>query len=266
MSTQAEHDSAGAVRTRREGAVGYITLDRPDAMNAVTIDLARGLDSALRELGPDVAAIVIEGAGGNFCAGGDVHEVQRLSADGPSALRSLFEHFHRACSGIARLSVPVIAAVRGYAVAGGFELMQACDIALVAEDARIADHHVKAAQVPGGGGSQRLPRLVGKQRALGHLLTGDRISGEQAVEWGLAYRCVSPADFDAEVRAFATHVASMDRETLGTIKRLVHQGSAMSLDDGLALETATVVEHITTGASDPTTGTSTTRHGSDHDS
>lgn len=231
------------VLSRADGAVGHVLLNRPQAMNAVTVELGRDLAEALVRLAGQVNVIVIRGAGGNFCAGGDFRELERLRAEGPDALRPLFEHFGRACAAIAGLPVPVVAAVEGYAMAGGFELMQACDIALVHEDVKLADNHARFGQIPGGGGSQRLPRLVGRQRALGHLLTGDRIGAAEAVAWGLAYRSLPADGFDEAVRAFAEGLAAKSPQALGRIKRLVHDGLRMPLEDGLALELRTVVEH-----------------------
>src|ERR1700739_1511791 len=105
--------------------VGHITLNRPERLNAVTAELARQLECALRELSadPSGAVIVIRGAGENFCAGGDVAEVEHLRSAGPESLRTLFDAFRRACDVIATVEVPVIAAVEGVAMAGGFELI-----------------------------------------------------------------------------------------------------------------------------------------------
>jgi len=231
--------------TAAEG-VGRILLNRPAQLNAITVELGRELEAALRELGarPDVNVILVRGAGGNFSAGGDFHEVERLRADGPSALVPLFENFGRACAAIAEIAPPVVAAVEGVAMAGGFEFMLAADIALVRDDARIADNHVNYGQIPGGGSSQRLPRLIGRQRALGLLLSGERLSGRNAVEHGLAYRSFAPEEFDDQVESFVTRLAGHRRDALIGIKRLVHDGLATSLETGLALELERVVAHI----------------------
>ncbi len=226
--------------------IGRITLDRPEQMNAITVDLGRELEAALRTLGSrdDVNVVLLRGAGGNFSAGGDFHEVERLRAGGPEALAPLFRYFAAACRAVSEIPQPVVAVVEGVAVAGGFELMQAADVALVRADARLRDNHVIYGQVPGGGSSQRLPRLVGRQRALGHLLSGDRLSAEEAVTWGLAYRAFPVESFDESVETFVTDMAGRRRDALIGIKRLVHEGLAQSLDDGLDLELETVVAHI----------------------
>src|ERR1700756_5095810 len=203
--------------------VGHVTLNRPERMNAVTIELARQLEHALNELStaPAVNVIVIRGAGKNFCAGGDVAEVERLRSAGPEQLRALFDAFRRACDLVTTVDVPVVAAVEGVAMAGGFELMQAADIVIVSGDAKIADSHINFGMIPGGGSTQRLPRLVGRQVALGLLLSGDRLSGLDAVRLGLAYRSFARDDFDSGVNDFVAKLAGRDRATVTTIKRLV---------------------------------------------
>jgi enoyl-CoA hydratase/carnithine racemase len=220
-----------------------VVLNRPAALNALTIELLTRLDDRLVAVSENVNVVVISGAGGNFSAGGDRDEVARLRQEGPDAPRRLFAEFRRTCALVQGLPVPVIAAVEGYAVAGGFELMQACDVAVVSSNASIADIHSNFGQIPAGGGSQRLPRLVGHHRALGLMLTGDRLSGEDAVAWGLAYECAPAEEFDAAVEALAERIAAKPREVLRRTKQLVHQGLALPLERGLDLELKVVLEH-----------------------
>jgi enoyl-CoA hydratase/carnithine racemase len=226
--------------------VAWITLNRPERMNAISAALSGELEKAIVELGndPTVTVVVVRGAEGNFCAGGDFDEVELLRSQGPDALRHLFAAFRGACEAIARVEVPVVAAVEGVAMAGGFELMQASDIVLVSEDARIADNHIKFGLVPGGGGTQRLARLVGRQQALGLLLSGDRISGADAVRLGLAYRSFPQAEFDDGVRRFAADLAARRREAVTSVKRLVHAGLEVALSAGLEDEIDSVVDYI----------------------
>lgn len=235
---------APTVITSVDGGVGTLTLNRPEAMNAITIELATALEAGLRELATDADVIVIRGAGGNFCVGGDFVELQALRAEGPEAMAELFAAFGRATATIAELPVPVISAVEGFAMAGGFELMQASDIVLIADEAKVADNHANHAMIPGGGGSQRLPRLVGRQRALSHILNGDRLRGPDCVAWGLAYRSVPATALRALVAEVAGNLASKDRTALARIKQLVDDGLRGSLADGLALERDRVVAHI----------------------
>ncbi|GGN19815.1 enoyl-CoA hydratase/isomerase family protein [Streptomyces fuscichromogenes] len=232
------------VRSRVDGVVGHVLLDRPKAMNAITVELGRQLELALTELASSARVILVRGAGGNFSVGGDFKELERLRAGGPRDMAPLFDNFGRACALIETLPVPVVAVVEGCAMAGGFELMQACDIALVHEAARISDTHTNFGQVPGGGSTQRLPRLVGRQRALAHILTGERLSGAEAVAWGLAYRCLPDEGFEEAVAAFAGRLGGMDPQALGTAKRLVYEGTRLPLAEGLALERAAVLDHL----------------------
>lgn len=234
------------VRLEIADGIARITLDRAEAMNAVTTALAVSLEQAIRVAGDDatVNVVAIRGAGGNFCAGGDFAEVQRLRDEGPAALRSLFEAFRGACEAVGAITQPVIAVVEGIAMAGGFELMQTCDVVLVRDDARISDNHVNFGMVPGGGGSQRLPRHLGAQRALGLLLSGDRLTGVDAVEWGLAYRSFPAELFDAEVERFIGRLAQRRPDAVRTIKRLVREGLTVDLASGLDLELDAVVSHI----------------------
>jgi enoyl-CoA hydratase/carnithine racemase len=227
--------------------IGRITLNRPERLNAITTELARQLNDALNELSSDPAVnvIVIRGAGKNFCAGGDVAEVERLRSAGPDPLRTLFDAFRRACDAIATVEVPVVAAVEGVAMAGGFELMQAADIVIVSDDAKIADNHINFGMIPGGGSTQRLPRLVGHQLALGLLLSGDRLSGLDAVRFGLAYRSFAPHDFDEGVDHFVVQLAGRGRAAVTTIKRLVGGTGQRSVSQGLDDEISAVVAHIT---------------------
>lgn len=242
-------DDALVLRDAVDG-VGTITLNRPEHMNALTVQLGVELERAILEVGgdPGVNAVLVQGAGGNFCAGGDFNEVEALTSDGPDALRQLFVAFRRACDAIARVEVPVVAAVEGVAMAGGFELMQASDIVLVSDDAKIADNHIKFGMIPGGGSTQRLSRLVGRQQTLGLLLSGDRLSGVDAVRQGLAYRSFPKSEFTCGVARFVANLASRRREAVVSIKRLVYGSLEAPLATGLEREIDCVVDHICGGA------------------
>lgn len=227
-----------------DGGVVTITLNRPDRMNAITVAMGAALQRSLREAGAVAKVVVIRGAGGNFCAGGDFRELGRLREAGREAMAEMFDNFRRSCTLLESLPVPVICAVEGYATAGGFELLQAADIVLVHENAVLADIHSKYGQLPGGGGTQRLPRLVGRQRALAHILTADTLSPADAVSWGLAYRVFAAADFNSGVKAFAENLAAKDTATLACIKKLVYDGARLPLDDALILEREAVLDHV----------------------
>ena len=229
---------------RASGRIAHVTLNRPELRNAITVALGRVLAEVLSAAAEQGDVIVIRGAGGNFSAGGDLNEVSALRAQGLEAMRPLFDNWVAACSLIATLPVPVVAAVEGYALAGGFELLSSVDVCLVRDDAVLADNHVNFGILPSAGGSQRLPRLVGLPRALGHVLTGERITGKQAEQWGLVYRSVPAEEFEAALLALVDRLASRDRQTLATTKHLVRTGLAGSLEDGLAMEVEATLAHL----------------------
>jgi enoyl-CoA hydratase/carnithine racemase len=227
-----------------EADVAYVLLNRPHARNAITVALAEGLRDALVAAAQTADVIVIRGVGGHFSAGGDFNEVARLRAEGPAALRPLFETFIGACELIGELPVPVVAAVEGYAMAGGFELVQSVDIALVRDDAVLADNHLNFGMIPGGGGSQRLPRIVGLPRALGHIMTGERLTGAEAAAWGLVYRSVPATEFEPALDALVANLAGKETAALARVKHLVRRGLRGSLADGLAAEVEATLEHL----------------------
>jgi 2-(1,2-epoxy-1,2-dihydrophenyl)acetyl-CoA isomerase len=232
------------VRRESRGPVGYVVLDRPHARNAITVELARDLADAITDLAGRHRIIVLRGAGSDFCVGGDVGALAQLHARGRDATAELFAAFRTACRAVETAPVPVIAAVHGHAVAGGFELVQCCDLAVVAADARIADIHCRYGQVPGGGSTQRLPRIVGRQRAMGLILTGETITGRQAADWGLAYRVAEPDELDQAVDEVVNLLLANPAPAMARSKYLVRRALAGSLEAGLDLETRHVLDHL----------------------
>ncbi|HWL43692.1 MAG TPA: enoyl-CoA hydratase/isomerase family protein [Ilumatobacter sp.] len=219
-----------------------ITFQRPDVLNAFNRALCRAAAVAVQEAADESSVVVLRGAGGNFSVGGDIAEVQQLRADSPAAVATLFDAFAELLASVRAARTPVVAAVEGYALAGGFELLQVCDVVLVSASAVLGDHHIRAGQVPAGGGSQRLPRLVGRQRALAHLLTGERLDATTAVAWGLAYRSAPAERFEELVTTVVDQLASKDHVALGTMKSLVDRGLGLPLDEGLELERAAALD------------------------
>jgi 2-(1,2-epoxy-1,2-dihydrophenyl)acetyl-CoA isomerase len=232
------------VKVEVDGNVGRLTLNRPASRNAISLNLARELGAGVRELAPQVAVIVIRGAGGTFCAGGDFDELMTLRAQGRDALAELFTAFRDATGAIAAAEVPVVAVVEGHAVAGGFELIQAVDVAIAAESATLADIHAKFGQIPGGGGTVFLPRLVGQARALGLVLTGDSLTARQALDWGLLYHVVPDAELDAAVTALVRRLSKGSRAARAASKRLLRDGLGKPLPAALDAELEAVLDHI----------------------
>jgi enoyl-CoA hydratase/carnithine racemase len=230
------------VLVRADGRVGYITLNRPEAKNAITVELSHGLAAGVRELEADVDVIVVRGAGGTFCAGGDVAQLDALRAKGRADLATMFTAFRDARAAIAQAEVPVVAVVEGHAVAGGFELACSCDIVLAAESATFADIHSRFGQIPGGGGTQLLSRLVGRARASALVLTGDALTARQAQEWGLVYEVAE--DVDAALASLIKRLSRGSRAARAQSKRLLRGGLELPLDDALDLELEAVLDHI----------------------
>lgn len=247
------------VLVRVEGRVGHLTLNRPESKNAITVELSHGLAAGVRELETEVDVIVVRGAGGTFCAGGDVEQLAALRAKGRDDLATMFSAFRDARAAIAAAEVPVVAVVEGHAVAGGFELLQSCDIVLAAESAVLSDIHARFGQIPGGGGTQLLPRLVGLSRATGLVLTGDSLTARQALDWGLVYAVAPDAELHAALDSLVARLTRGSRDARTQAKRLMRQGLELPLDAGLDLEAEAVIDHILGDAGEAATDAFTNR-------
>ena len=235
------------IKLEKENRVATIRLNRPDALNALNPELLEEISSGVTEAGRDesIKVLVIRGEGRAFCAGADLTYFQTTLED-----RALLPGFVAQINGTMRkieeLPFPAIAVVHGFALAGGLELMMACDMALVAEDARIGDQHVNFGLVPGGGSTQRLPRRVGLQRAMELLTTGRWISGPEAVEWGLALRSTPAESLDEELEKLLEPLRTKSRAGLALIKSVTLRGMGLPINDGVALESHAFVEYLTT--------------------
>ncbi len=236
------------ILTKEEG-IATIRLNRPDAMNALGRELCADLSSALSAVSADesVKAMVLRGEGRCFCAGADLKYFQD-AFQSPEALRDYLREINEVIFQVEDLPVPVIALVHGFALAGGLELMMACDMALVADDARIGDQHVNFGLMPGGGSTIRLPRLVGPQRAMELLTTGRWLNGPQAVEWGLALRSAPLEELDEELEKLVAPLRGKSRPGLGWIKQVTHQGRDLSVRDGSAVERMAFAQYVATSS------------------
>jgi len=216
--------------------VRTLTLNRPERLNALDGDLVAALRSEIANAGSDIRVIVIQSEGRAFCAGADL----KWLASGILADHSAHAQFQEALGSlfteIESASQAVIAAVNGYAFAGGLELTLACDIVVVSDDAQVGDEHINKNLLPGGGGSQRLPRKIGLARGLEVLLTGRRMTGQQVVDYGLAVKCVSIAELHAEALEMATILALKDGQAIKYMKQMVRRGIELPLREGLSLE------------------------------
>lgn len=219
-------------------AVATITLNRPEAMNALSAELRYAIGSAFREIqaDPGVRVAILTGAGRAFCAGMDLKELSAGAGDqtgydlGLAGQREMAE-------GIAGFRGPIIAAVNGHAITGGFELALACDVIIASTAARFADTHARVGLLPGWGLSQKLPRLIGIYRAKELSFTGRAIDAEQACDWGLVNRVVAPEQLLPTCRALAADMAGCVPAALEGYKQLIDRGAGMPLADALRHET-----------------------------
>lgn len=214
-----------------------LTLNRPQAANALSLALRRELVRAITrfEADPAVRVLVLTGAGKAFCAGLDLKELG--ASDDPSAALASPPGDDPVVA-LRRFSGPVIAAVNGVAITGGFELALNCDVLLASTAARFADTHARVGVIPGWGLSQLLPRLLGPYRAKELSLTGNFLDAQRAEAWGLVNRVVAPEQLLAEALQLARDMLSVQPRMLVQYKRLIDEGLQGSLAAGLALETA----------------------------
>jgi enoyl-CoA hydratase/carnithine racemase len=221
----------------RRGRTAIVTLNRPDVINAFDDSIRLGFPAMMRKLeaDPAVAAIVIAGAGERgFCVGADIKE-QRVVGSPAEELRRLQEMAW--IEALDSVSKPVIAAVHGFCLGGGTELALACDIRVAAQDAWFGLPETALGLIPGGGGTQRLPRLVGLSRALDLLLTGDRINAEDAYRIGLVTRLkATREDAMAEALRLADHIGGRPQLAMAYVKKAAKSGLELDLATGLALE------------------------------
>jgi enoyl-CoA hydratase len=220
----------------REGAVALVTLNRPAKLNALNARIIAELGHVMAALGadPDVRAVVLTGAGEKaFVAGADINE---LAVQSPAQGKEHASAGQRVFDRIESLGKPVIAALNGFALGGGCELAMACTLRIAADTARLGQPEVNLGLTPGYGGSQRLPRLVGRGRALELLLTGDMISAARAYEIGLVNRVVPAADLRAEAMKLAATLAAKAPVAVQYILEAVHHGAEMPLAEGQHLE------------------------------
>jgi enoyl-CoA hydratase len=225
----------------KSGGIATITLNRPEAMNALSRDLRQAIVRAFQSLEDDaeVGVVILTGAGRAFCAGLDLKELGTAGVtDSESAIAGA-----DVVRAVTACKQPVIGAINGFAITGGFELALACDLLIASSAARFADTHARVGVMPGWGLSQKLSRLIGIFRAKELSLTGNYLSAEKAEAWGLVNRVVAPEELLPTCRALAQDMLSCDRETMRGYKRVIDAGYAETLAAGLRLESQAAAAH-----------------------
>ena len=224
------------IRYAAADGVATVTLDRHDVLNAMNEPMRRELTECFTRLAVDdaVRVVVLAGAGERaFSAGADIREFVQP----PVPVRFREERKRVDFRAVMdRCPQPMIAAIRGYALGGGLELALACDIRIAAEDAQLGLTEISLAIIPGGGGTQRLPRLVGRGKALEMILTGARIGGPEALRIGLVERVVPPGEVLAAAQELARALAARAPVALRYAKEAVVKGLELPLAEGLRLE------------------------------
>ena len=228
--------SADDILTVRDAAVATVTVNRPAVLNALDARTVQSLTAVMSDLGQEdaIRCVVITGSGDRaFIAGADINELARLT---PTSARAVADGGHRLCALIEALGKPVIAAINGFALGGGCEIALACTLRIAAATAKLGQPEIGLGLIPGFGGTQRLPRLIGRGRALEMLLTGAPISAEEAWRIGLVNRVVPPKTLGEETGRLAATLAAQAPMAVRHILELVHHGLDMSLAEAAVFE------------------------------
>ncbi|EMD82769.1 enoyl-CoA hydratase-related protein [Pacificimonas flava] len=230
--------SADPVLYEQDGHVVTITLNRPDMRNPLAEDVIAALISALLRAEGDKAVhcVVLTGAGKSFCAGGNLNEIRKLSAEKtPLEIADWYrDGIQRIPLTFETLSVPVVAAVNGHAIGAGCDLACMADIRICGEGARFAESFLRVGIIPGDGGAWLLPRIVGHARAMHMLLTAEGVTAKRALDWGLVTEIASDADLLSRAQALAAAIAAQPPAATREAKRLMLKARAQSLADSLA--------------------------------
>ena len=224
------------ISTERRESVALVTIDNPP-MNALSTALLEELEAELDALDEDdgVRAIVVRGGGERaFVAGADIKEFPTLreSAGEGGSARGIQRVGHR----MDAASTPFVAAIRGFCLGGGLELAMCCDVRICADDATLGQPEIKLGLIPGGGGTQRLPRLVGQGRAMFLNLTGDFVDAETAYAWGLVERVVPASELDDVALEVAGRIAAQSPHALAVLRELARTTRDLPLEEGLRRE------------------------------
>jgi enoyl-CoA hydratase len=225
----------------------WVTLDRPKDYNAITAAMLAGLDAAMDSIDADhsLRAMVITGAGRAFCAGADLKGFGR-DGDGDPAqnVTRALESCGRVFSRLEALRVPTIAAVNGIALAGGLEMLLCCDLVVADEAIKLGDGHARYAQLPGGGGTVRLPRRIGAAKAKYLMFSAEAIPAAQALEWGLVDAIAPTGQLTAKVDAMLQQFQSKSSLVLERMKWLAQQAAEQPLEAGLKAEISMCAWHV----------------------
>lgn len=219
-----------------QNSVAKIILNRPDKYNSFNKEMALSLQGILDDCAEndDVRAIVISGNGKAFCAGQDLDEA--TDPNGPSLNSIVGEHYNPIILKIRNIEKPIIAAVNGVAAGAGANIALACDIVLASESAKFIQAFSSIGLIPDSGGTYFLPRLIGIQKSLALMMTGDRISAKEAEDMNMIYKAIPDDQFSSYVHEFSSKIASMPTKGLVLTKKAVNASFDNTLKEQLELE------------------------------
>ena len=227
------------IQFEKIGAIGKITLNRPDKYNAFVRGMALELQKKLDECRSDetIRCIIISGSEKAFCAGQDLKEA--TDPNGPTIEEIVQQHYNPIIKKIREIEIPVIAAVNGVAAGAGANVALACDIVVAAKSATFIQAFSKIGLIPDSGGTYFLPRLIGIQKAAALMMTGEAVSAEKAETLGMIYAVYEDSEFETSAMKLAEAISSMPTKGLGYTKKLLSQTFNNSLEEQLSLEAKT---------------------------
>ncbi len=235
----------GPVLLHVEGGIAHLQLNRPDASNGMNLELLKALTDAIMLCHgePGVRAVLLSGAGKNFCAGGDIHVFASKREQLPDFLRQATAYLQMAVAGLIRLNAPVIAVVQGFAAGGGgFGLVCAADLVIAGASSKFLSGATRVGMAPDAGTSVTLQRIVGLRKATEILFTNPVLSAQQALELGIVTRVVADDELTCAAEKVAQELAAGAPAALGATKRLLWNGVGLSVDQCLPEEARTVSE------------------------
>lgn len=227
------------IRLDVAAGVATLTLQRPDRLNSFTVAMHGEVRAALDAMRADkaVRCLVLTGAGRGFCAGQDLSDRAVAPGDAPLDLGASIDNYYKPLVlALRNLPLPVIAAVNGVAAGAGANIALACDLVFAARSASFIQSFAKIGLVPDSGGTWSLPRLVGQARALGLALLGDKLTAEQAEQWGLIWKCVDDDQLMSTVRRVAEQLAAGPTRGFARTKQAIYAASGLSFEASLDLE------------------------------
>ena len=226
----------------RDGAIARITLDRPDAGNAIDLAMAQGLADAAEACAadPNIRCVVLTGAGRLFCAGGDVQAFAAASDGAPAFLRTLADTLHGAITTLARMDKPLVVAVNGPAAGAGLSLALLGDVVIAARSSHFTAAYTGIGLTPDGGMTWLLPRLVGLRRAQSLILTNERVTAVEAAAIGLVTRVVEDGDLIGEVAQVAARLVAAPTAAIGAARGLLLASATAAFDEQLDREAASI--------------------------